>query len=65
LLNHVSRMEDIRYPEQLLDYQPIGRRPGWPLKRLLDRHIMKLKQIIYWPNPVTRRRKRISGFCKN
>jgi hypothetical protein len=24
----VSRMEDIRYPKHLLDYQPIGRRPG-------------------------------------
>jgi hypothetical protein len=30
-------MADIRYPEQLLDYRPIGgQRPGWPLKRLLD-----------------------------
>jgi hypothetical protein len=29
-------MEDIRYPIQLLDYRPIRRRPGRPLKRLLD-----------------------------
>jgi hypothetical protein len=36
LLYHISRMEDIRYPEQLLDYRPMGRRPGRPLKRLLD-----------------------------
>jgi hypothetical protein len=28
-LNYVSRMEDIRYPKQFLDYRPIGkRRPG-------------------------------------
>jgi hypothetical protein len=34
---HFSRMEDIRYPEQLLDYRPIERRrSGRPLKRLLD-----------------------------
>jgi len=32
-LNHICRMEDIRYPKQLLDYRSIGR----PLyKRLLD-----------------------------
>jgi hypothetical protein len=24
-LNHISRMEDIRHPKQLLDYQSIGR----------------------------------------
>jgi len=36
LLNRVSRVEDIRYPKQLLDYRPIERRLGWPLKRLLD-----------------------------
>jgi hypothetical protein len=36
-LDHVSKMEDIRYPEKLLDYRPIKRRrPGRPLKRLLD-----------------------------
>jgi hypothetical protein len=29
-------MENISYPKQLLDYRPIGRRPGRPLKRLLD-----------------------------
>jgi hypothetical protein len=38
MLNN-NRMEDIRYPKQL-DYRPIGRRrrrrPGRPLKRLLD-----------------------------
>jgi hypothetical protein len=28
-LSHVSKMADIRYPEQLLDYRPIGgQRPG-------------------------------------
>jgi hypothetical protein len=27
-LNHVSRMEVIRYPGQLLDYRPVGRRRG-------------------------------------
>jgi hypothetical protein len=25
-LNNVSRMEDVRYTKQLLDYRPIGRR---------------------------------------
>jgi hypothetical protein len=35
-LNHVSRKEYIRYPEQLLYYWRIGRRPERPLKRLLD-----------------------------
>jgi hypothetical protein len=32
-------MEDIRYPKQLLDYQPVRRRirrPGLPLKIQLD-----------------------------
>jgi hypothetical protein len=34
---HVQRMEDNRLPEQLLNYHPKGRRrPGRPLKRLLD-----------------------------
>jgi hypothetical protein len=34
---HVHRMEDNRLPEQLLNYHPKGRRrPGRPLKRLLD-----------------------------
>jgi hypothetical protein len=49
-LNRVSRMEDIRYPKQLLDYGPL-RRPGRPLKTLLD------EQVSYWPNFVTRRRR--------
>jgi len=37
-LNHVSRMEDIRYPEQVLDCRHVGRsiNPGLPLKRPLD-----------------------------
>jgi len=36
-LNDDSRLEDVRYPKQLLDYRPIERRrPGRPLKRLLD-----------------------------
>jgi hypothetical protein len=34
LLNHVTRMEDSRYPEQFPDYLPIG--IGRPLKRPLD-----------------------------
>jgi hypothetical protein len=31
-LKYVSRMEDIRYPKQVLRYRYIGRRPGRPLK---------------------------------
>jgi hypothetical protein len=54
-------MEDVGYPEQLLDYRPIGRRkrrrPGRSLKRPLDRYNRETKQVIYWPNFVTRRRK--------
>jgi hypothetical protein len=34
---HVHRIEDNRLPKQLLNYHPKGRRrPGRPLKRLLD-----------------------------
>jgi hypothetical protein len=48
--NHVSRIEDIRYPQQLLDYQLHGkRRPGE-----VDT-VMRLKQVIYWPNFMTTR----------
>jgi hypothetical protein len=35
-LNYVNMMENIRYPEKVTDYRPNGRRPGRPLKRLLD-----------------------------
>jgi hypothetical protein len=36
-LHYVGRMEDIRYPKQLLNYGPIRRkRLGSPSKRLLD-----------------------------
>jgi len=38
-LNLVSRMEDIRYPKQILDYRPIGRRTRLPLNRILDGYI--------------------------
>jgi hypothetical protein len=34
---HVHKMEDNRLPKELLNYHPKGRRrPGRPLKRLLD-----------------------------
>jgi hypothetical protein len=62
-LNHVSRMEDIRYPKQLLDYRIWGRirkRFGWPLDYKTD-IIVRPKCVIYWPNFVTRR-KRKSNF---
>jgi len=29
-------MEDMRHPEQLLDYRHSGMRPGRPFRRLLD-----------------------------
>jgi hypothetical protein len=36
-LNHVNKMEVIRYPKQLLDYRPIGRRrPGRLLKETAE-----------------------------
>jgi len=54
-LQHVSRLEDIRYPEQLLDYRRIGRRPGRQLKRQTDKTVRSI-QVTYWPNFVTRRR---------
>jgi len=31
-------MEEIRNPKQLLDYQPIGRRPGWLFKESTEGH---------------------------
>jgi len=55
-LNGVNRMEDINYTKQLLDYRPIGRRRhGWPLKTCT---IVRPKQVIYWPNFVTTRRRK-------
>jgi len=45
-LDHVSRLEDIRYPEHLFDYRTVGGRPGRPLKRLLDA-VERAKQINY------------------
>jgi len=57
-LNHVSRMEDIRHPIQLLDYWPMRRqRPGWPLKRLLDGYNCEAKTGHLWPNYMTWRRR--------
>jgi len=46
---------------KLLDYGPIGlrRRPGRPLKSLQTDIIVRPKQVIYWPNLVTRRRGRL------
>jgi hypothetical protein len=36
-LNYVSRLGDIIYSKQLLEFRPIERRrPGWPLKRLQE-----------------------------
>jgi hypothetical protein len=36
-IQHVSKMDDHRYPKKMLQYQPIGkRRLGRLLKRLLD-----------------------------
>jgi len=44
MLNRVGRMEDLRYPKQLPDYWLNGRRrPGWPLKTLIDGLIMRPK----------------------
>jgi hypothetical protein len=37
-LNHVSRMEDIRYPKEIPDYRPVGRRLGRPLNRPQDEY---------------------------
>jgi hypothetical protein len=43
-LNHVSRMEGIRYPKQLHDYGPIGRRiSGQTLKRRLNEYNLEAK----------------------
>jgi hypothetical protein len=55
-LNHFSRMEDIRYPKQLFDSGPVGRRrPGRPLDYWTNT-VVRPKQVIYWLNFVTRRR---------
>jgi hypothetical protein len=52
---HVSRIGDVRYPKLLIDCRHIARRrPGRPFKRLLDT-IVRPKQVIYWPDFVTRR----------
>jgi len=58
-------MEDIRYPAQLPHYRPIRRRPGRPLKRLLDGYNrVRPKQVICWRNFVPRRRKRRPHFIQ-
>jgi len=48
-------MEHIRYPKHLLGYQPTGRRPGRPLDYWTDTNV-RPKQVIYWPDFVTRRK---------
>jgi len=55
-LSHVSRMEDIRFPKQLLDYRPIRRRTGRPLRDYETDKIVRRKQVVYWLNFVTRRK---------
>jgi hypothetical protein len=63
-LNHVSRVEDITYRKQLLDSRPIGRRrPGRPSQSVLDGYNRKAETVIYWPNFVTKRRKRRSKWA--
>jgi hypothetical protein len=63
-VNTDSRLEHIKYPKQLFDYRPAGRRrrrrrrrrSGQPLKRdYWTDTIVRPKQVIYWPNFVTRR----------
>jgi len=36
-------MEDIRYPEQLLDYQPLGKAETWMTIRVLVRYNHRAK----------------------
>jgi hypothetical protein len=48
-------------PEQLLDYRTIWRTPARSLKRPPDGYKTRLKQVIYWPNFVSRRRRRRPG----
>jgi len=57
-LIHVSRREDIKYSKQHPEYRPTGRRPGWPLKRLLDGYRLEAETGHHWPNFVIRRRRR-------
>jgi len=58
LLNHVSKMEDVIYPKQLIEYRPIETRSGRPLNRYQTDTIVRPKQLIYWSDFVTRRRRR-------
>jgi hypothetical protein len=69
LIRHEIRVSIVvRHRENFIllyfsEYRPVAkRRPERPLKRQLDDTIVRPKQVIHWPNLVTRRRKWRQAF---